>query len=121
MVLTMINWIRNERTVSSGSDVSISLVANKSRLNIRFSLGAYAVRMKNAPKILIGVDDKATKLYFAGGESGYKVIEQKNKRVVQVPANKVIDYIHPSALCGEYTLKQDTDGYYYISIGALPR
>ena len=121
MVLTMINWITNERPISTGSDVSISLVNHRTRLNIRFSQGAYAVKLKNAPKVLVGIDDKKTRLYFMGSETGYKASELKNKRIIQVQANKFEDYIHPSALCGEYTMKQDADGNFYVSIGALPR
>ncbi len=116
-----ITWCNTRPSAVMRADVSISLVANKEKLNIRISGGAMATKFKNAEKICIGFDDNNSVLAFAPGNvSGFKVRRNKdNSATMLVSVAHVEGRVKPHELCGEYYLKKDEGGFYYISIGAL--
>lgn len=116
----MINWVKSSK-VRRNADCSVSLVNSKNRICIRFSSGAYAVKLKNAERIRVGIDDSGSRLYFEADEEGYKVNHNGSTATILIMSNKIQEYIHPSAICGVYDLNKDRDGHVYVSIGALPR
>lgn len=120
-----INWIEAKgRNFKQTADVDIRYGKKSNQLAFAFTQGALATKLKNTERILIGVDDSLTRIYFAPVQErlGYKVTgDTKHKPMVFVTATK-FDMISPSAISGTYNLKYDeVEKLHYISIGALPR
>ena len=94
-----------------------------------FTKGAHATKLKNAERVLIGMNDDETRLYFAPSEGklGYKVVTKPTSTKVYlfVTATKMesaYPTLPPSSVIGTYDLKFDErEKLYFISIGALPR
>ena len=118
----MINWVRTERSKVT-SDVSISLINKKETLSIIFTQGALSTKLHHAEKVMIGFDEATTRLYFCADPKGYSCKVQKSGNArVSIPVARIIDYIHPSALAGEYEMRDEPQTKYpFISIGALSR
>lgn len=126
-----INWIANVSGKASRgrSDVEVSYTKGKNAAyRLYFAKGAYATKLKNAERILVGMNDSETRMYFAPAEGalGYKVnATGKNVATVSISARKMeqtFPTLPPSAVIGSYELKLDeAEKLHYISIGALPR
>lgn len=120
-----INWVSNQRKSALKADVMISLVGKrKDHLVITISQGCYAVRFKNAERIMIGFDEKNTCFCMApGGSEGYKVSKPANGNArVQISTAHIIEHCAPHELCGNYVLKYDPETKVsYIGIGTLTR
>jgi hypothetical protein len=116
----MINWVENKHAKQT-ADCVINLVSSKKYITIRLTSGAYAVKLHNAERVQIGFDEKATRMYLSPSDRGHKVSQRANSKnaVIQIYANLIAEYIHPSALCGSYALQKDAEGNVYISIEAL--
>ena len=120
-----INWIEARgRNFKQTADVDIRYGKKSNQLTFTFTQGALATKLKNTERILLGVDDSNTRIYFApvAEKLGYKVTgDTKHKPIVFVKADR-FDTISPSAISGTYNLKYDeVEKLHYISIGALPR
>lgn len=120
-----INWIEARgRNFKQTADVDIHYGKKSNQLTFVFTQGALATKLKNTERIMFGVDDSLTRLYFAPVEAklGHKVTgDRAHKPTVFVKASK-FDMVSPSAISGTYNLKYDeVEKLYYISIGALPR
>ena len=126
-----INWlVAKGKVTTQTADLDISYCNGKCKqYSFRFSRGAYATKLKNAERILVGANEEETRLYFAPAEGklGYKVVGKPNENrvVVFISGSKIeatYPTLPPSSVVGTYDLKFDErEKLYYVSIGALPR
>lgn len=126
-----ITWlVTHGKTAKQTADLEVAYSKGKyPQYGFNFSKGAYATKLKNAERILIGMNEDETRMYFAPAEGklGYKVTGKPtaNKVYVFISASKMesaYPTLPPSAVVGTYDLKLDErEKLYYISIGALPR
>ena len=116
-----ISWCNTRPSAVMRSDVSIRLATNGETVAIRISPGAMASKFGHAEKICVGFDENNSVLAFAPGNiSGFKVKENKDKSAtIRVSVAHLEGHVKPHELAGEYYLKKDDMGFYYISIGAL--
>lgn len=120
-----ISWIEAKgKNYRQTADVDIRYGKKSNQLTFVFTQGAYATKLKNTERVMLGVDDSLTRIYFAPvtEKLGYKVTgDTKHKPTIFVKATK-FDMVSPSAISGTYNLKYDElEKLHYISIGALPR
>ena len=121
-----ISWIEARgRNFKQTADVDIRYGKKSNQFTFVFTQGALATKLKNTERILLGIDDSLTRIYFApvSEKLGYKVTgDRTHKPTVFVTATKFAAMISPSAISGTYNLKYDeVEKLHYISIGALPR
>lgn len=126
-----ITWlVTYGKTAKQTADLEVCYSKGKCpQFSFNFSKGAYATKLKNAERVLVGMDENETRVYFAPAEGklGYKVTSKpsSNKAYVFVTASKMqaaFPTLPPSSVIGTYDLKYDMrENLYYISIGALPR
>ena len=127
-----INWIVTQASRGSRSDADLEVYFSKgkqSNYRFNFSKGAHATKLHNAQRILIGMNEEETRMYFAPAEGrlGYKVVSKPNGTTALVYVSnakmeQTFPTLPPSAVVGTYDLKLDErEKLYYISIGALPR
>ena len=127
----VISWINAGSTAKSTADVDVSIVNgnNGKSLAFRFNEGAVSVKFHNSDRLIVGADDRGTRIYFMPGASsaGYKLSKSSkgNRPHLYVALKKWADNfpsIAPSSAVGSYELRYDQyEKCHYISIGALPR
>ena len=120
-----INWIEARgKNRNQTADVDIHYGKKSNQLTFAFTQGAVATKLKNTERVMLGLDDSLTRLYFAPVTErlGHKITgDTKHKPTVYVKASR-FGMVSPSAISGTYNLKYDeVEKLYYISIGALPR
>lgn len=126
-----INWlVARGKVTNQTADLDIAYSKGKNpQFSFGFTKGAYATKLKNAERILVGMNDDETRLYFAPSEGklGYKSVTKPTSTKVYlfVTATKMesaYPTLPPSSVVGTYDLKFDErEKLYFISIGALPR
>ena len=124
-----INWI-SARGLTTNQTADLEVRYHKGKINrysFAFTQGALATKLKNKERVMVGVNNSATRLYFApvDEKQGYKVVKNARKAIVFVSGKKMAatcPTLSPSSVIGTYDLKYDeVEKLYYISIGALPR
>ncbi len=120
----MINWVdvNGRNKMRKGVDVSIHFVNKRTRMTFRFPMGVVAAKFGHANKLLVGADDKQTRLYFRPSEEGFTLSHptESGKYVVNMSVEKLEKVVDkPSDLIGDYVLTKDAEAdAWYIKIGA---
>lgn len=113
-----VEWIEAQNKHRMSAEVLITYSNKLKVMTIAFTAGTLATKFGHSEKIAVGFDEYNSRFCFMGGPKGYKISRAQNGvGRIKIHEKKIIPHCAPHELCGNYILKKDEDGYYYISIG----
>ena len=115
----MVNWVNDTPRKKMSAEVMITYTKKNRQVTFAFTAGTLAVKFGHAERIKIGFDEYGSRICFMGGDDGLKINRAQNGTGrVRILETRILPYISPYELCGNYYLKKDeAEGYYYIPIG----